>query len=148
MKRFVDVYTGEVMAGREEVVLKSNINHPGLVIVAYDPSRKIGGLAHAMFSSVSDKTKDPALLRDVDMAINEMMQDMSLLGAAREDIEVSLVSGENVPRQEKAEGYAESVNSAMDLLKEKHIRVKNNLLADEGKSHVLFDVESGSISYT
>lgn len=148
MKRFIDVHGGEVMAGQGDVVLKSNTNGSCLVIVAYDSIKKIGGLAHAIFfSNGLSQRKRCTVMRDADEAIDELLKDMTLLGAQRENIEVYLVTGENVPHKQNDPDYEKNISSTIDLLKQKHIRIKEQLADDLGYSHISFDVESGSILY-
>jgi len=145
MKRFVDVHTGEVMAGRDEVILKSETNQACLVIAAYDSAKKVGALAHAMFSG--GMKKNISLMRDAAGAIDEMLEDMTLLGSQKEDIKVCLVTGENVPHKDHDPNYDAKLSSTIELLKQKHIEVTENSVVDAGKSHIIFDVSSGQISY-
>ena len=146
MKRFVDVHTGEVMAGQGEVVLKSDTNGGCLVIVAYDKLHKIGALAHAMFLSEQQR-KNCRKMRDAAAAINEMLEDMSLLGATANDIEVSLVAGENIPHEKDDPEYNHNIESTFNLLQQRHIKIREMASADPGTAHIALDVESGDILY-
>ncbi len=77
MKRLVDVHTGEVMAGSEETILHSDSHNRCMVICAYDNTKKVGGLAHAMFlSGKLNKKCSNSILRDAGGAIDEMIADM------------------------------------------------------------------------
>lgn len=149
MKRFVSVHKGEATAGRGEVVLKSDIQDRScFVIVARDSAHKIGCLAHAMFlkGGIGGK-KDEVLAKDAREAIDKMVSNMTLLGAAVENIEVSMVAGENVEHQNNDIEYDREVNRIHEILKEHHIRWRENDVCDCGKRHVLLDVETGSIDY-
>ena len=81
MKRLVDVHTGEIMAGSNETVLHSDSHNRCMVICAYDSTKKIGGLAHAMFLSAGRLNKKISrhTLKDAGGAIDEMIDDMLLL---------------------------------------------------------------------
>ena len=147
MKRFIDVGRGEIMAGQGEVVLKSKADRACLVIVAYDAAKKIGGLAHAMFlgNGLAQK-RISGRIRDAAGAIDEMLKDMTLLGASRNDIEVSLVTGENVPPHSQDDpDYTRNIDSAIEILKKKNVRIKDNTAHDVGPMHVSLDVASGNI---
>lgn len=148
MKRLVDVHTGEVMAGSEETILHSDSHNRCMVICAYDSLRKIGGLAHAMFLSgrLSKKCSN-SIVRDAGGAIDEMIADMLLLGASKDDIEVCLMTGENIPHRKDDLEYNKTLQEAIEILKEKHIRYREGAVADAGDLHVSFDVESGHVSY-
>ncbi|MDP8264420.1 MAG: hypothetical protein P9M12_02935 [Candidatus Aceula lacicola] len=149
MKRFVNVHKGEATAGRGEVVLKSDIRDRScFAIVARDPSHKIGAIAHAMFLHSEHKEKtDPILAKDAREAIDKMLSNMTLLGAASNDIEVSLVAGENVEHQENDSEYDEEINRIFNILKERQIRCQEGSVVNVGHKHVALDVETGNISY-
>ena len=147
MKRFVNVHTGEVMAGKDEIVLHSDTHAACMVIVAYDSIAKIGGLAHSMFMAHKGNTKKYKTMRDADHAIDEMVNDMAALGAKKENIEVCLVTGENVSRKEKGPEYQENLDEVLGALKKKNIRCREETAKDIGRLHVSFDVETGDIIY-
>ncbi len=148
MKRIIDVHRGEIMAGQGEVVLESDTNGACLVILAYDANHKIGGLAHALyFSGRMDKKWHSSTLRSAAEAIEEMVEDMALIGADRESIEVALVTGENVPHDENDPEYIKNLNSTIEILKQKNIRLRENSAQDAGQHHVALDVESGEVIF-
>ncbi|MBU0468112.1 MAG: hypothetical protein KJ736_03475 [Candidatus Omnitrophica bacterium] len=148
MKRFVDVHMSEVMAGKSYTILHSDANNACLVIAAYDANHKVGGLAHAMFvSEECSKKLNHSYTRDAGKAIDEMIQDMELLGSSVDDIEVCLVTGENVPHQKGDLNYQNRIDSAIDLLKRKHIKFKQKTTIDIGDKHVSLDVSTGKLIY-
>jgi chemotaxis protein CheD len=148
MKRMIDVHSGEVMAGSEETVLHSDSHNRCMVICAYDNLRKIGGLAHATFHPGKLNNKySHSVLRDAGGAIDEMINDMLLLGAHKDDIEVCLMTGENIPHGQDDPEYLNTLQEAIEILKEKHVRYKEGLIVDAGALHVSFDVATGHISY-
>ena len=149
MKRLVDVHTGEIMAGSNETILHSESHNRCMVICAYDSTKKVGGLAHATFLSAGrmDKKISRPTLRDAGGAIDEMINDMLLLGANKDDIEVCLMTGENIPHRKDDPDYNKTLQEAIEILKEKHIKYRDGIVADAGDLHVSFDVETGHISY-
>jgi len=148
MKRCIGVHTGEIMTGKGETVLKSDTNNACMVIVAYDQERKIGSLAHALFYENEQKRKaHSSLVRDANHAIDEMIKEMTLLGADKNGIEIRLVTGENVSHQQGDPIYTKKLNSAMDVIKDKHLRVTDHSAVDVGNKHVVFDIETGELSY-
>ena len=88
MKKFIDVHAGEVMAGQGEVVLKSDSNRACVVIAAHDSIKKIGGLAHSMFLAGLRNIKEESIREEAAKAIDEMLNDMSILGADLDNIEI------------------------------------------------------------
>jgi chemotaxis receptor (MCP) glutamine deamidase CheD len=149
MKRRIDVHTGEIMAGQGEVVLQSDAQGACMVIVAYDAIRKIGGLAHALFSSGNGLHPwHSTLMKNAEGAIDEMVSDMTLLGSDKNDIEVALISGENISRGSQDPAYANRISETIELLKQKQIRFKENQAGDARHTHVCLDVASGNIVYS
>ncbi|HBG60486.1 MAG: hypothetical protein A2Y03_04045 [Omnitrophica WOR_2 bacterium GWF2_38_59] len=148
MKRFVDVHMCEVMAGKADTILHSDANNACLVIAAYDANHKVGGLAHAMFVSEEYSRKlNHSYTRDAGKAIDEMIQDMELLGSKIDDIEVCLVTGENVPHEKGDTNYQTRINSAIELLKRKRIKFKQQTTTEIGNKHVSLDVSTGRLIY-
>ncbi len=146
MKKFVHVHSGDIMAGNKDTVLESDATKACLVIAAYDSVKKVGGLAHALFlSSGLIKRKNYPVTRDVASAIDEMLEDMILLGAHKDDIEVCLVTAENVNHEENDPQYTSTLNQAVELLKQKNIRIRNETTRDIGNLHACLDVETGNI---
>ena len=135
-----------MIAGQGEVVLKSDTNTPCIVIAAFDTVRKIGALAHAMFmrNDFEGRLEAPMIL-DASHAVDEMISDMTLLGAARDDIEVCVVSGENIPHEKEDPVYTRNITTALEVLKQRHIKIRKDTVNDIGKSHVSLDIESGRI---
>ncbi len=147
MKRRINVHTGEIMAGQGDVVLNSETDKECIVIVAHDATKKIGCLGHAMFLSEKLNTSvNSCIMKDVSGAIDEMLEDMTLLGSTADNIEISLVAGENIKHKEEDIDFLGNINSAIGLLKEKHVRLKDNVTNRMEKRHISLDVESGQIS--
>ncbi len=147
MKRYIDVHTGQVMAGQGDVVLKSDTTGACMVIAAYDAVKKIGALANAMLlEGRLDNSRKFSALDIAAKAIDEMISDMIALGSDKKNIEVRLVAGENIHEVEYDHGYEENVKKTMDLLRERNIpfREKPQEVAD---FHVALDIETGNISY-
>jgi hypothetical protein len=70
-----------------------------------------------------------------------------MIGSDIDNIEVALVSGENVFHDEKDPEYLKNLNSTIEILKSKNIKLRENLCQDIGQHHVALDVESGEIVY-
>ena len=145
MKRFIDVHSGEIMAGQGDVILKSDAESACLIIAAYDPTKKIGALAHAMFEGGHPHHSSP-VLRNATQAIDEMIKDMALLGSQAENIEVSVVAGENVRHNADDPVYHQSINEVVAALKKRSVHFSQNLKEEIGSAHLALDVESGEIS--
>ena len=148
MKRTINVHTGEIMTGCDEVVLNSNTNKSCFLIAAYDSKRKIGAMAHAIYQDESEVVElHPKIAKDAPHAIDEMIKDMRLLGSKIEDIEVKLVTGENVPHTHNDPHYVNRLKNIIGLLDEKKIKHTKEIAVDVGAQHVLLDVETGKLIF-
>lgn len=148
MKRMIDVHAEDVMAGQGDVVLKSDAHRACIVMVAYDANKKIGALAHALYPvNNAFRRNHISRLHDLTSAVDEMIKDMVLLGSDPESIEVSLVTGENLPQEKHDDKYLQELHQAVALLKERHVRIRDHVEEEIGMSHVAFDVDSGKINY-
>ncbi len=147
MKRYIDVHNFEIVAGQGEVVLKSDAQSACLIIVAYDPTKKVGAVAHAMYANGSSQHRGhhSPVLRDVPEAVDEMVREMVLLGSRQDDIEISAVTGENIHHTPNDPRYQHSIHDVLEVLKERHLRLRADLKEDIGDAHIVLDVDSGEI---
>ena len=112
----IDVYTGEVKAGGENTILKSNAIGSCVVIAAYDASKKVGALAHVMLPGAAPEGKTFQRTRFAADSIEEMINRMTHLGAHKDDIEVCLVGGGNVLEREDDIICQDNIVSVVELL--------------------------------
>lgn len=146
MKRLIEVPWGEVMAGKGEVILNSTTDNECLVIAAYDAAKKIGCLAHAVFTDPAKLHRScVSVMRNLTDAIDEMIKDMIMLGSDQNNIEVALVAGENVPHKKDDPKYNGRIDHVMEILAKRHIKCRQDRICDIGTSHVGLDVSSGEI---
>ena len=149
MKRFIDVHSGEVMAGLGDIVLKSETSNACLVIAAYESVHKVGALAHTIFSSNHHDLKmDFTMMEEASKAVDAMINDMTLLGADKNAIEVRFITGENIPHEQEDPIYNRNLTLAMEVLKEKQLRLREQPAKDVGRHHIALDVESGEVALT
>lgn len=146
MKRFIHVHSGEVMAGQGETILKSDSMRECLVIIAHDQVKKIGAIAHAMFSrnGNGDKRKHLVGFAPQD-AIKEMLEDMRMLGSNEENIYVRVVAGENVPHDQSDPNYHRNIEDALQILRHRNIRINDDIVEEIGNTHVSLDVGTGNV---
>lgn len=147
MKETIDVNTGEVKVGGENIVLRSLAIGSCIVIAAYDFKKKIGAMAHVMLPGRAPKKALEKTKYAAD-AIDEMVIRMTRAGSNKGDIEVCLVGGGNVLKKEDDTICKDNIESTTQLLEKKHIPVRTAILGGIERKGVFLDVESGGISYT
>lgn len=148
MEKIIDVSTGSVKVGRAGVMLRSSAIGSCIVIAAYDLGKKIGALAHIMLPGRSLKGSKVKRTKYAADAIDEMIHRLSRLGSSRNDIEVCMVGGANVLRKGNDTISKENIDSALEFLGEKQLKVRGQAIGGTSRRSVRLDVESGKIFYT
>ncbi len=148
MKEIVDVQIGEVRVEGRKVILQSKAIGSCIAVVAYDASKNIGAIAHVMLpgsapsgKNSSEKTKYAA------NAIDAMVGQMAELGSKSDDIEVALVGGGNILNREDDTICKDNIESALELLEKKRLKVRAQAVGGTNRRSVSLDVEHGVISY-
>ena len=149
MKEIVDVQIGQVKAYKQNVTLQSKAIGSCIVIVAYDPTRNIGSLAHVMLpgrapadKELSEKTKYAA------DAIDAIVSKVSQLGSQQDDLEVTLVGGGNVLNRADDTICKDNIESILELLRKKHLKVRAQAVGGTNRRSVCLDIGRGIVSYS
>ncbi len=147
MKKIVDVQIGQVKAGKGKVILQSKAIGSCVAIVAYDATKNIGSLAHVMLPGKAPMGKKRRQkTRYAADAINAMVGKMGKLGSKKDDIEVVLVGAANVLRREDDTICRDNIESILDLLAKKRLKVKAQALGGTARKSVSLDIERGIVS--
>jgi len=149
MKKVIDVQIGEVKAGRGKLVLQSKAIGSCIAIVAYDAVKYIGAVARVMLpggAPADKKTKEKA--KYAANAIDAVVNRMSKLGSKKDDIEVVLVGGGNILNREDDTICNANIESALELLGEKGLKVRAQAVGGTARRSVSLDVERGIVSYS
>lgn len=148
-QQVIDVQIGKVKAGRGKVILQSKAIGSCIAIVAYDSTKNVGALAHIMLPGIapanidrSERTKYAA------NAIDTMVRMASYLGSKKEDLEVTLVGGGNVLNRADDTICKDNIESTLQILREKGLKVRARALGGTDRKSVSLDVERGIVSYT
>ena len=147
MKKIIEVQTGEVEAGRGEIILKSDAIGSCVVITAYDSKKKLGAMAHVMLPGRSPQKDFPHRTRYAADAIEVMINKLARLGVNKDEIEVCLVGGGNVLKRNGDTIWKDNIDSVVELLREKGIKIGAKALGGTERRSVSFNVERGSVSY-
>ena len=149
MKKIIDVQIGQVKAGRGKVMLQSKAIGSCIAIIAYDPTRNIGSLAHVMLPGRAPAGNKPSeKTRYTADAIDAMVSKLSQLGSKKGDLEVTLVGGGNVLNRADDTICKDNIESTMQFLSEKGLKVRARALGGTDRKGVSLDVECGIVSYT
>jgi len=147
MKEIIDVNTGEVKVGGSKTILRSLAIGSCIVVAAYDSRKKVGAMAHVMLPGRAPE-KEPEKTKYAADAIDEMINQMTVAGANRDNIEVCLVGGGNVLQRKDDTICKENVKSTTELLEKENIPIRKAVLGGTERKSVFLDIDCGSISYT
>lgn len=144
--QILDVDTGEIKAGKCNVTLRSSTIGSCVVIASYSLKRKVGVLAHVMVPGKSpDASRNTKYAVD---AIDELVSLMAGYGIKSGDIEVCLVGGANVLKEKNETICKNNIDSVINYLKEKKIKIKVKALGGTERRSITFDIAKGHIYYT
>jgi len=146
MKKIVDVQIGQVKAGKGKVILQSKAIGSCVAIVAYDAIKSIGALAHVMLPGRAPAKKMIEKTKYAANAIDAIVNKMSKLGSKKDDIEVVLVGAANVLRREDDTICRDNIESVLELLVKKRLKVKAQALGGTARRSVSLDIEWGIVS--
>ena len=149
MKRIIDVQIGQVKTAKGKVILQSKAIGSCIAIIAYDPTRNVGSLAHVMLpgsapadKKASEKTKYAA------NAIATIVSKVSRLGSRKEDLQVALVGGGNVLNRADDTICKDNIESTLRLLSKEGLKLRAQALGGTNRKSVRLDVERGIVSYS
>ncbi len=138
----IEVYMGKIAIGEERDILGALGIGSCIVVTLYDSNEKKGALAHAMLPSRNNGSDN----RYVDVAIENMLDNLESMGARRQNMEAKMIGGANMF------GFIESnlANEIVSCARETLIKEGVNLIGEviggsQGRS-VEFDVSSGIVT--
>ena len=149
MKKIVDVQIGQVKTAKGKVILQSKAIGSCIAIIAYDPRKNVGSLAHVMLpgsapadKKASEKTKYAA------NAIATIVSKVSRLGPRKDDLEVALVGGGNVLNRADDTICKDNIESTLRLLSKEGLKVRAQAVGGTNRKSVRLDFECGIFSYS
>ncbi len=142
------VDSGEVKACRGEGILRAGAIGSCVVVTAYDPDARVGGMAHVMLPGVSRDPGSPDKTKYAEDAFEEMMRKLAALGASEARLRVCLVGGGNVLGPGHHSPGPQILRSIAEILGRMHlVPVATEAGGDQRRSCSL-DTASGRVTYT
>ncbi len=149
MKRIMDVQIGQIKVSKGKVILQSKAIGSCIAIAAHDPTNNSGSLAHVMLPGRAPAGKKPSeKTRYAADAIDAIISRMSRRGSKKDDLEVTLVGGGNVLDRADDTICKDNIESTLQILKEKGLKLRAQALGGTERRSVSLDVESGTVSYS
>ena len=145
-QKIIDVNTGEVKAVVGKGILRSVGIGSCVVVVAYNLSRKIGGMAHIMLPGAAPQQSLEKTKYAFD-GIEQLLKQMFEAGANTDETEICLVGAGNILQKEDDTICDANIESVTGILEEKDISVIASVLGGTKRKSVFLNVEDGNISY-
>lgn len=142
------VNTGEVGSGGVETILNSGAIGSCVVIVAFDPVKYVGAMAHVMLPGALPVKNQPFATRYAASAIEELFCQLNKFGSKKENIEICLVGGANVLKREKDTIGNDNLASVEKLLGERQLEIKTRAIGGFERRTVVLDIALGCVYYT
>lgn len=142
------VNTGEVFTGGIETILNSGAIGSCIVITAFDPVKKVGSMAHVMLPGRCPLKNKLHTSRYAADAIEEILRQLKKFEIKKEKIDICLVGGANVLKQENSTIGKDNLDSIQELLMGKQIEIKAKSIGGFERRTVIFDIMKGCIYYT
>lgn len=146
MKETIDVQIGEVKTERRNVILQSKAIGSCVAIAAYDAVNNTGAMVHIMLPGKAPVTKKPhEKTKYAANAISAMVGQMNRLGSKNDNIEVVLVGGGNVLNRKDDTICKDNIKSALELLRDKYLKVRTQAIGGTDRRSISLDIESGIV---
>ena len=148
----ITITMGGVQSAQNAAVLETGGVGSCVVIVLYDKLNKIGGMAHAMLPALPAASADGNNpLKYVDCALQELLRQLTALGAQKDDLIAWLAGGAQMfslyGNADNSVGM-QNVAAAKQGLSDVGIRIKNEDTGGSVGRCVRFDLMSGVCEVT
>ncbi len=142
------VYSGEVKVGTKDELLISSPLGSCIAIVAYDAEKNIGGIAHVMLPGKSPDKNSPDKNKYTVNAIENLLIKLHESGTQYANIEVCLVGGANVLKEEHDTLTCDIIDSVHKTIKESKIKIRASSLGGLIRRNTRLNIETGIVYYT
>jgi len=140
----IDVDISEFKIASGDSILRTSGIGSCIVVVLYDPIKKIGGLSHSMLPGESGS--DP---KYVGSAIDLMLKEMEFRGADVKRLEARIVGGADVIQDLQSNSQKigiKNIESAIKILKGKNIKVIASDIGENCSRSVKFNLNTGEVT--
>jgi len=120
-----------------------------IVIIIYDPVKKIGALAHTMLPDSKEGIKSDNLFKYADLAVIEMIRKLESLGCKKQDMEAKLIGGANmfptIYSETENVGH-DNITAVKKILKDEGIKITAEEIGGSIGRSVKLDTETGIVT--
>jgi len=141
----VDVLTGDAQFAIKGSLLRSNAIGSCVVVIVYNNTREIGGMAHVLLPGYSTNSNDNFKYAGeaIDYLINNIRNKDD-----NDEIWGFLVGGANVLKRENDDIGEKNISSAQNYLRDKNVEILTQSTGGTKRRSVEFDIENKCIYFS
>ncbi len=147
MKKIIDVNTGDVKTGGSDTLLVAHAIGSCIAIVAYDPEKRIGGIAHTMLPGRAPPDTNTIKTRYVYDAFEELISQLEHAGAQKERLCFCIAGGGNVLKRSDDLICQNNISSVTACIENAGFSIKAKSLGGTIRRKLRFDIDSGILYY-
>lgn len=147
MKEIIDIDTGQIAVRGGQCLLRAMALGSCIAVAAYDSRARIAGMAHIMLPGGTPQ-RGANDTRYAVYGIAALLDRMIEAGCDLGAIDVCLVGGGNVLRDDKDSICGDNIRSVREALRAKHIPIRASVLGGNDRKSAFLDAETGRVSFT
>jgi chemotaxis protein CheD len=144
----VNVLTGEVKVEIKQNMMVSNAIGSCIVISAYNPITKVGGMAHIMLPGRAPSNTKNYKLRYAENAIETLINKLKGHGSSLPDFVFSLVGGGNVLKNVEDKICKYNIESVNTIIQKYQLNIVGSSLGGYIRRTSKLDIKNGIFYYT
>lgn len=134
--------------GTGDIVLRSTPLGSCIAVMAYSRARSTGGLAHILLPGEAPKEKTEDTDKYAENAIPNLLHKLAAYGISGSDLEIVLVGGANVLKDEKDDLPFRIVENITEVVKKNKLKLAASSLGGFERRTAELDVKTGIVKYT
>ena len=144
----VNVLTGEVKVENRDIMMISNAIGSCIVLSAYDPINKIGGVPHIMLPGKAPTTSHKNTLKYAENAIDTLIDTFKKHGGSVSELVFCVVGGANVLQDPEDKICKYNIESVNTIIQTYNLNVVASSLGGYKRRTSKLDIRNGIFYYT
>ena len=142
------VVTGDLIAGSNNELIRTSPLGSCIAVIAFDKSLKNGAIAHIMLPGKAPKSGKSEENKYAENAITNVLLELNLLGTKKTSIEVCLIGGANVLRNESDTITDRLISNVLEILEKKKLVIRKTSLGGYQRRTAELNLYSGNVAFT
>ncbi len=142
------VSEGCISVGTGNVLFRSTPLGSCVAIAAYNRAKKTGGLAHILLPGKAPNGRKEDSNKYAENAVSSLLNELAGYGISGSDLEIVLIGGANVLKDEKDDIPARIVESITEVVKKNKLKLVASSLGGVERRTAVLDLATGVVKYT